>query len=60
MKNCASAATHMINNLKLGKSLDKHICDAKIQADYRTLLGELMYLMVQTRPHLAYSVSRLA
>ena len=48
MENCANAATPMMNNLKLSKDLDKHICDAKTQADNRTLLGELMYLMIQT------------
>ena len=60
MENCASAATPMLNNLKLSKDLDKHICDAKTQPDYRTLLRELMYLIVQTRPDLNYFVSRLA
>ena len=57
IENYASAATLMMNNLKLSKDLDKHICDAKTQTDYRTLLGELMYLMVQTWLDLIYSVS---
>ena len=60
IKNCASVATLMINNLKLSKDLDKHIYDAKMQTNYKTLLGELMYIMVQTQPDLAYSISRLA
>ena len=60
MENFANAATLIINNLKLSKDLDEHIFDAKTQANYRILLGELIYLMVQTRPDLAYSVSRLA
>ena len=60
MENCASVATPMLQELKLSKDSDEKVCDAKTQADYRTLLGELMYLMVQTRPDLAYSVSKLA
>ena len=60
IENCASAATLMMNNLKLSKDSDEHICDAKMQADYKTLQRELMYLMVQTRPDFAYSISRLA
>ena len=42
MENCASAATSIINNLKLIKDLDEHIYDAKTQANYKTLLGELI------------------
>lgn len=60
MENCAGIPTPMMHNLKLSKNSDEHVYDAKMQADYPTLLGELMYLMVQTRPDLAYSVSRLA
>ena len=48
IENCASAATPMINNLKLSKDLDEHICDAKTQANYKTLLGKLIYFIVQT------------
>lgn len=60
MENCASVAITMMQDLKLSKTSDERICDPKMQADYRTLLGELMYLMVQTRPDLAYSVFKLA
>ena len=60
MENYAGALTPMMHNIKVSKNSDKYVCDAKTQANYRTLLGELMYLMVQTRPDLAYSVSRLA
>lgn len=42
------------------KGSDENACDAKTQADYKKLLGELIYLMVQTRPDLAYSISKLA
>ena len=59
MENCASVTTPM-QDLKLSKTSGEHTCDPKTQADYRKLLGELMYLMVQTRPDLAYSVSKLA
>lgn len=46
MENYTNVATPMMQKLKLSKSSDEKICDAKTQADYRTLLGELMYLMV--------------
>ena len=44
MENCASVTTPMMQEVKLSKGSDKDVCDAKTQADYRTLLGELMYL----------------
>lgn len=49
----------MMYNLKLNKNFDKYICDAKTQANYQTLLGELINFMVQTWPDLIYSVYRL-
>lgn len=49
----------MLHELKLSKDLVEKVCDAKTQADYKKLLGELIYLMVQTLPDLAYSVSKL-
>ena len=59
MENCASVPTPMMQELKLSKNSDEKVCDAKTQADYRKLLGELIYLMVQTRPDVAYLVSKL-
>lgn len=60
MENCASVINPRMQEIRLSKDSDENACDAKTQADYRTLLGELMYPMVQTRPGLAYSVSKLA
>lgn len=60
IENCASITTSMMKEVKLSQSSDKNACNAKTQAHYRILLGELMYLMVQTRPDFAYSVSKLA
>ena len=60
MNNCASVTTPIMQKVKLTKSSDKDVFDGKTQADYRILVGELIYLMVQTRPDFAYSVSKLA
>lgn len=46
MENYANTATPIMHNLKLSKDLDKHIYDTKMQANYRTLLRKLMYLIV--------------
>lgn len=59
-ENCASIATPILNELKLSKNLDKKVCDAKTHADYKKLLRELIYLMVQTQPDFTYFLSKLA
>ena len=41
MENSAGAPTPMMHNLKPSKNLDEHVCDAKMQANYQTLLGKL-------------------
>ncbi len=60
IENCTSVTTPIMQDFKLSKASEKQICDPKTQADYRTLLGELIHLMVQNRPDLAYFVSKLA
>lgn len=46
MEDCANVSIRMIQELKLSKKSDEKVYDAKTQADYRILLGELMYFMV--------------
>lgn len=60
MENYASIITSIMQEVKLSKSSDENIYDAKAQANYRTLFGELIYLMVQILPDLAYLLSKLA
>ena len=59
MKDCTPVRTPM-TEVKLEKAPDGYIAEENNLKDYQTLLGELMHLMVQTRPDLAQSVSRLA
>lgn len=47
IENCTSVTTPM-QDLKLSKTLEEYIYDPKMQADYRKLLGEVMYFMIQT------------
>jgi len=59
MEDCHPVSTPMAE-ARLTKAPDTYKCDPEALAAYRTLIGELMHLMVQTRPDLAYSISRLA
>jgi hypothetical protein len=45
---------------KLTKALDNYICNQTHLKDYQILLSKLMYLMIQIRFNIAYSMSRLA
>ena len=59
MENCAAVSTPM-TQVQLTKAPDGYKCEKDQLTQYQSLLGELMHLMVQTRPDLAYCVSRLA
>lgn len=59
MEDCKAASTPMAQVL-LTKAPEGYTCDKAQLTQYQSLLGELMHLMVQTRPDLAYCVSRLA
>ncbi len=59
MEECAPVATPM-TEVKLKKAPSGNKCPEKQLKAYQILLSELMHLMVQTRPDLAYSISRLA
>ena len=59
MENLTPVSTPM-TEVKLSKAPEDYKCNEKELKAYQTLLGELMHLMVQTRPDLAYAVSRLA
>jgi hypothetical protein len=57
MKECALVATPM-TEIRLKKPLPGYKCPENQLKQFQVLLGELMHLMVQTRPDLAYSVSQ--
>ena len=59
MENCSRVLTPMALT-KLEKAPEGFTADPKDLNDYQTLLGELMHLMVQTRPDLAQAITRLA
>ena len=59
MEDCAKVLT-LISQVQLTKAPENLKCDKKQLKQYQSLLGELMHLMVQTRPNLAYFVSQLA
>lgn len=46
MKNCANISTFILQKGNFSNNLDKNIYDAKMQANYKTLLRELIYLIV--------------
>ena len=59
MEDCNPVLTPMKTD-KLKKADDGYECPPKEKKAYQTLLGELMHLMVKTRPDIAYAISRLA
>jgi histone deacetylase 1/2 len=59
MKECAFVVISM-TEIKLKKSLSGYKCPKNQLKQFQVLLSELMHLMIQTRPDLAYSVSKLA
>lgn len=58
MENCSSVRTPM-TEVKSERAPNGYIADPTELVAYQTLLGEVMHLMVQTRPDLAQAVSRL-
>ena len=55
MSDAKGAANPKKNNIVLSKRIRS---DPPLQAPYREALGCIMYLMVSTRPHIAYAVGR--
>lgn len=59
MDTCSARATPMIQKA-MNKAPESYTADKDLRQEYHKLLGELMHPMVQTRPDIAYAVSRLA
>jgi hypothetical protein len=59
MEECASVSTPMTEN-KLNEAPPGYKCPENQLKQFQILLDELMHLMIQIRPDLTYSVSRLA
>jgi hypothetical protein len=59
MQECKSSSTPMAEKL-LQKAPEDWKCGEKELHRYQKLIGEVMHLMVKTRPDIAYAVSRLA
>lgn len=63
MQDCKPMSTPMIPGLQLSKEPDEQQGDAYLDdaavTEYRALVGCLMYLVVGTRPDLAYAVGKL-
>ena len=59
MENLTSVNT-LMTEVKLNKDPEGYKCNEKKLKAYQILLKELMHLMMQIRPDLAYAVSRLA
>ena len=58
MENSNPVSTPM-TEVKLKKAPEGYKCNEKELKAYQQLLGELMHLMVQTRPDLAYATSSI-
>lgn len=58
MEDCKSVSTPMESNLKLEIPTDN--CTSVDQQDYRSLIGSLLHLSLNTRPDITYAVNRLA
>lgn len=58
MEDCKSVSTPMESNLKLEIPSDN--CTPVDQQDYRSLIGSLLHLSLNTRPDITFAVNRLA
>lgn len=59
MIKCAESPTPMAE-ARLQKPAEDHVCDPKKRREYQSAVGSLMYLMLGTRPDIAYAVSVLS
>lgn len=60
MTSCNPAKTPLPIGLKLKKTYEENGVSTNDATDYRTLMGSLQYLVTNTRPDLAFSVSHLS
>jgi len=60
MEDCNGVATPMESGIVLQRAQNPNIQDPADQQLYQSLVGSLMYLMMATRPDLAYTVSTLS
>ena len=59
MQNAKAAATPLLASYAPVKSLDR-VADPEIQSRYQSVIGSLLYLMLGTRPDIAFAVVKLA
>lgn len=60
MVNCSSASTPMKARIVLGKAGAEHQTTQKFKTNYQSMLGSIMYIMLQTWPDIAYAISKLS
>ena len=60
MENCSSVATPMVSGAILQKAKDQEIPTQELVTAYQSMLGSLMYIMTQSRPDIAFAVSKLS
>ena len=60
MADCKSASTPMEAGIVLGKAGAEHQSTQEFKTNYQSMLGSIMYIMLQTRPDIAYAISKLS
>ena len=60
MADCKSASTPMEAGIVLGKAGAEHRSMQEFKTNYQSMLGSIMYIMLQTQPDIAYAISKLS
>ena len=60
MTDCSSVFTFMKAEMVLGKTEAEHESMQEFKMNYQSMLGSIMYIMLQTRPDIAYAISKLS
>ena len=60
MTDCSSVSTPMEAGMVLGKAGAEHESMQEFKTNYQSMLGSIMYIMLQTRPDIAYAISKLS
>ena len=60
MADCKSAPTPMKAGILLEKAESEYQATQEFKTNYQLMLGSIMYIMLQTRPDIAYAISKLS
>jgi transposase InsO family protein len=60
MENCKPVSTPIDPNVRLGKADDEYVPSKEDVTAFQSMLGSIMYVMCQSRPDIAFGVSKVS